>query len=321
MSIEVVKAGAQTSFQDLGRQGFQRWGVPCNGVMDLRAHRLANWLVGNEAQEATLEATLLGPTLRFESAAMVAIAGGNLSPLIDGSPFSMETPVRVAANSVLALGAPRGGLRAYIAVQGGYALREVLGSASTNLRAGYGGADGMALKKGHRIPLKPSGGRPSASAESVARFRLASARVHADAPVRIVAGREFDSFTEESVVALASQTYRILPQSDRMGFRLQGHALLRKAGRDLMSEAVTPGTLQVPPDGQPIVLMADCQTTGGYPRIANVAWVDLPIVAQRSPGAELRFEWIGLHEAQRLAIEQARVFQAMDEELRCRRSI
>lgn len=314
MSIEVIKPGLFSNFQDLGRMGFLDLGVPANGAMDERAHRLANWLVGNAAAQATLECTLLGPTLRFERAARVAVAGADLGPVLDGEEVPSNVAFQVAFGSVLALGkARKGGLRAYVAVQGGYALEPVLGSASTNVRAGYGGLGGGVLRKGQRIPLNdaPAGlpGRRLADA-ALGGTDLAP---EGDAPIRVVAGAEAGRFAPQSLADFASQPYRIEPQSDRMGYRLRGTAALsRTDASELRSEAVTPGTVQVPPDGQPIVLMADCQTTGGYPRIAHVAWVDLPRLAQRAPGDTLRFSWIGLDEAQRLALAQARAFDWLE---------
>ncbi|WP_205666217.1 biotin-dependent carboxyltransferase family protein [Aquabacter cavernae] len=311
LSIEVVKPGLLSTFQDLGRRGQQHLGVPLNGVMDERAHRTANWLVGNAPGAATLEMTLLGPNLRFGAPVRIALSGADLSATLNGQPVPLNEAVQAAAGDVLAFGAPKRGIRAYLAVEGGYALEPVMGSMSTNVRAGFGGLGGKPLRKDVSIPLSPAPGRTLPVRGALPAFAADIMR-EPDAPLRVMAGREHDMFTQESLRAFGAEAYQITPQSDRMGYRLKGPPLERRRTTEMLSEAVTAGTVQVPPDGQPIVLMADCQTSGGYPRIAHVAWVDLPRLAQCAPGARLRFEWIDLAEAQRLAVSQARVFGAME---------
>lgn len=307
-TIDVLKPGMLTSFQDLGRRGYEHLGVPVNGVMDERAHRVANWLVGNSATEATLEITLLGPVLRFNADAVIALCGADLSPTVNQQPIAMNQAVQLAAGSVLAFGARRAGARSYLAVQGGYALQPVMGSTSTYVRGAYGGVDGKALVKGLRIPLKdPTSKRVVQKLPNAPLFPYGVVQ-GAAAPIRLVMGREHASFNPHSLASLSSQPYRLSAQSDRMGYRLEGPSLQRDDAYELRSEAVTPGTVQVPPDGSPIILMADAQTTGGYPRIANVISVDLPRLAQRAPGDSLRFEWVDLEAAQRLWIAQAEVF-------------
>jgi urea carboxylase len=273
--------------------------VPVNGVMDERAHRLANWLVGNRADEATLEVTLMGPTLKFKGRTEIAVCGGDLSAAIDGHLIPRAARIVVDRGAVLSFGAPLNGVRAYIAVRGGYALERQMDSFSTNLRAGYGGLHGIPLRKGAQVKLR---GAPK-GARNAARFPVFAPELlrSADAPMRVVAGREFARFTDAARARFASEAWRISSQSDRMGYRLQGPALEKSDTRELLSEGVGFGTVQVPPDGQPIVLMADRQTAGGYPRIA-----------QKAPGETLRFEWIELSEAQRLALLQEGLFEQME---------
>jgi len=311
MSIEVVAPGLLSSFQDLGRRGFQHLGVPLNGVMDERAHRIANWLVGNRSGLATLEITLLGPTLRFGVPVCIALSGADLSATLNGDTMPLNQAVRVAAGDILSFGEPKRGIRAYLAVRGGYALEPVMGSTSTNIRAGFGGLGGKALRKDTTIPLKRASGHELPVAGILPAFATGIVQEF-DAPLRVIAGREQDKFTPDSISAFCADSYQISPQSDRMGYRLKGTPLSRVRAVDMLSEAVSAGTVQVPPDGQPIILMADCQTSGGYPRIAHVAWVDLPRLAQFAPGRQLCFEWIDLAAAQRLAVAQARVFGAME---------
>ncbi|MHA7682918.1 5-oxoprolinase subunit C family protein [Cupriavidus sp. PET2-C1] len=313
MSIEVIKPGALSTFQDLGRNGYQQLGVPANGAMDERAHRLANALAGNAAAEATLEITLMGPTLLFHVPAVIAVCGADLDATLDGAPVPVNRAVPVAAGAVLAFGKRRGGLRAYLAAQGGFALTPVMGSCSTFVRGGYGGAAGKPLRKGDRIALRGGVAAPVRDAAlPVFPAFPADVLTAPDQPVRVVAGREWARFSDAARHALVSEPFRIGAQSDRMGYRLEGTPLALAVPGEMLSEAVAFGTIQVPPDGQPIVLMADRQTTGGYPKIAHVCAVDLPRLAQKMPGEAVRFALIDLQQAQRLAMLQDAVFEAMD---------
>lgn len=310
MSIEVLKPGALSSFQDLGRSGFQHQGIPVCGVMDERAHRLAAMLVGNPASEASLEVTLLGPALRFDCPALIAVCGADLGASLAGRALPLATAVALAAGEQLSFGRRASGMRAYIAVAGGYALQAVMGSTSTYLRGGFGGAQGRALQKGDRIALRRTQPQPYPAVRTPV-FPPELLRTQG-APLRIVAGREWAAFTPRARQALAGGVYRLSARSDRMGCRLEGEALPLSRALELQSEAVGFGSMQVPPDGLPIVLMADRQTTGGYPRIAHVAAVDLPRLAQTMPGEEIRFEWITLGQAQQLAIAQSAIFAQME---------
>jgi biotin-dependent carboxylase-like uncharacterized protein len=314
MTIEVVKPGALSTLQDLGRSGFQHLGVPVGGVMDERAHRVANLLAGNPEGEATLEITLMGPSLRFTEAALIALAGADLSARLGGQPVPLETPILVRAGSQLEFGARIAGMRAYLAVHGGFVVATVMGSKSTYLRGGFGGFEGRALRKGDVLPLAAAGtgGLP---ARLAARLRAGTPgfcaiedgprvpdvlQAAAPGPVRVIAGRQWQAFAAEARQLFLRREFRLGPQSDRMGFRLEGPRLCLREPLEMISEAVAFGTIQVPPDGNPIVLMADRQTTGGYPKIASVASVDLPALAQRMPHEGLRFTMIALQRAQEL---------------------
>ncbi|WP_198085847.1 biotin-dependent carboxyltransferase family protein [Variovorax sp. E3] len=311
MTIEVLKPGALSTFQDLGRIGHQHNGIPVSGVMDERSHRLACMLVGNAPSQATLEVTLLGPTLKFEAPAVIAVCGADLSATLGGNTLPLGTQVSVAAGDLLSFGKRASGLRAYIAVAGGYALQPVMGSTSTYVRGGFGGAQGRPLQKGDRIALGPAAtGTPSVDANGF--MFPKEVQRPSGTPLRIVPGREWQAFEPCAHRAMAEQAFRVSPRSDRMGYRLEGEPLRLLQALELQSEAVSFGTVQVPPDGFPIVLMADRQTTGGYPRIANVATVDLPRLAQVMAGDELRFEWITLDAAQKLAVVQGEIFRMME---------
>lgn len=309
MSIEVLKPGAFSTFQDLGRWGTQQFGVPVSGPMDLVSHRIANRVVGNQANEATLEVTLLGPSLRFELDAVVAWCGADMSATLDGILIPRATPTEVPAGATLAFGRRVSGLRTYLALRGGFLLDRVLGSCSTHTRAGLGGYKGRPLRKGDQLQFKPpmaighegdekrSGHAP---VNSISVNAWLDAQPVLEAPIRLMPGREWTQFSDDAHRALFDTSWRISAQSERMGYRLEGPALLRTTRNDVLSEAVSFGAMQVPPDGQPIVLMADRQTTGGYPKIAQVASVDLPRLAQRAPGESVLFEPITVEEAQRL---------------------
>lgn len=305
MSILVIRPGLCSTVQDGGRLGYQHLGVPVNGPMDALAHALANLLVGNAADCDNLEVTLQGPTLRFDSACLLAIAGADLGARLDGVPLPPGQAVRVVAGTVLDFARRRHGARAYIAVHGGFQVPAVLGSRSTFRRGALGGVHGRELVAGDRLAV-------ASSFRNAPRLQIPPALqpdplLAAGMPIRLVPGREWACFTAEAQQALVAAPYLIGNDSERMGYRLAGAPLKLIAPLELLSEAVPFGTVQVPPSGQPIVLMADRQTTGGYPKIAHVASVDLPLLAQRLPGEEVRFELIDLAEAQALAVRRARL--------------
>ncbi|MCS7460342.1 biotin-dependent carboxyltransferase family protein [Paenibacillus doosanensis] len=312
MTIHVRKPGLLTTLQDAGRYGYQKYGVIVSGPMDSFAHQTANLLVGNDAKEAALEATLIGPTLYFAAPALIAVCGPGFTASIDGVPAPLWRPVYVNAGATLLLGSSREGCRCYIAVSGGFDVPEQLGSRSTYLRAGLGGLEGRALKEGDRLRLKDA----TELGENIMR------RLHADAgdaafqsvkwrvsyemmpaynpnpEIRVMPGAQSDLFDAAGLEALFSAEFKVQPQSDRMGYRLAGQPLYLREPLDMLSEPVTFGTVQVPPDGNPIVLMADRQTTGGYPKIAQVLAADLPLLAQAQIGSSVRFRQADLIEAQ-----------------------
>lgn len=312
-AVRVLRPGMLTTVQDLGRPGHQREGVPVGGAMDTVSARIANLAVGNAPGDATLEVTLLGPTLELEGDVVLAVAGAELGARLDGEPLLPGRSVRGRPGSRLTFAGPGAHCRAYLAFAGGIAVPPVLGSRSTYLRGRLGGHEGRPLAAGDVLML----GEPSPLARRVAeRIRPGGSAAwtarHGDvvdyssSVLRGVRGAHFEALTPASRDALLSRPFRIAPESDRMGYRLTGPALELQAPLELLSEAVAFGTVQLPPGGQPIVLMADRQTTGGYPRVLEVATADLPILAQAPPGAELRFQEISLEAAQALYIERER---------------
>jgi biotin-dependent carboxylase-like uncharacterized protein len=317
MTIRVLKPGMLSSFQDEGRFGHQPLGVSVVGAMDQRAHRLANTLVGNVEDVASLEITLTGPTLQFTKPCCIALCGADLSPQLNGKPIAMNRPLVLRAKDELHFGARQHGTRAYLAVHGGFDIPNILDSQSTYLRSHFGGWHGRALKRDDEIPLRRplrevgQNGTLATLAKALWDIRLYLPSVIADstrARIRIIKSQQWDEFTPASREALLSQTFRISPDSERMGYRLQGPDILMTKPRQMISEATTFGTIQVPAGGQPIVLMADRQTTGGYPKIAYVATVDLPLLAQMGPGDKVQFELITLETAQALDTARTRAF-------------
>lgn len=325
MTMHILKPGMLSSFQDEGRTGHQPLGVSVVGAMDQRAHRLANILVGNETDCASLEITLTGPTLQFTQACCLALCGADLSPMLNDKPVAMNRPLIIRPQDVLQFGAKKHGTRTYLAVHGGFAIPEVLGSQSTYLRSHFGGWHGRALKRGDEIalqrPLKDIGNDGN-GLEALA-LALWSVKLYLPgviagstrARIRLIKSQQWDEFTPASREALLNAPYRISPDSERMGYRLQGPEVLMTKPRQMISEATTFGTIQVPAGGQPIVLMADRQTTGGYPKIAYVATVDLPLLAQMGPGDLMQFELVSLEAAQALDAARTRAFNDLAQAL------
>jgi antagonist of KipI len=311
MSLEIVAGGLQTTVQDLGRFGYRHLGVGVSGALDAFSARVGNLLVGNPENSATLEIALQGPRLRFKQATRIAITGADIDAQADGIAIPGWRPVEVPAGCELFLGACRRGSRAYLAIAGGVQVRPVLGSASTDLRAGFGGIDGRCVAAGDILTLNPPASVGAASAAISA--PIASPTIapwwlnpHPDLhfnhqiPIRLLPGRDAIA----PAIALYSDAYRVSPQSNRQGLRLQGTALNPADSSDRLSEPVAPGTVQLPPDGLPIVLLAEAQTIGGYPRIGHVIAADLPRLAQLRPGDSVRFEMTDAPTAQALACAQ-----------------
>ena len=303
--VTVLRSGLLTTIQDAGRWGYQDLGVPVSGPMDHVAQWLANALLGNPRDAATLEATWLGPELRMEQETRVAVAGGDLHATLDGADVPLYAPVRCRAGSVLRFGDRRSGTRAYVAFDGGIAVPSVLGSRATHVLSGLGGIGGRALKTGDRIPLadtradpaprrlEPPVVRSGARAESLMTVAAADLRVRpaGGARLRVLPGPQAEYFAPSALDALQGTRYTISPQSDRMGYRLAGGAPVPCATRgDMISEAAFVGGVQLPASGDPILLMVDRQTSGGYPQLAVVITADLPVAGQLGPGDWIEFE-------------------------------
>jgi len=285
-ALVVVRPGLLTTVQDLGRWGHQAAGVPVAGAMDTYSLRLANSLVGNLDGAASLEVTLLGPSLRAEAPLVVAVAGAVFDLTVDDRPVPHGAALDLAAGSVLRFGERRAGTRAYLAVAGGVATPVVLGSRSTHLVSRLGGLEGRALLTGDVVPV---GAVAIPPVRRTTRAPLPVAQTSGERRLRVLLGPQDDWFTTSSLDALLGAAFTVSPRSDRMGFRLDGPALLTRRPEELVSEPVAFGALQVPPGGAPILLMADRQTAGGYPKIATVITADLPLAGQLAPGDAVRF--------------------------------
>ena len=302
MNVLVHSAGFLTTVQDLGRTGFRQSGVSLGGALDSHAMRVANALVGNPNDAAGLELTLGKLQLRFGDARVVAWGGGAFTARIGDENLPPGHAGFVAKDQELTMTAPQTGARAWLAISGGIDVPRVLGSRSTDLRGNFGGYHGRALRDGDALRLgrakKFSSKKRTVSAWGAPTGWASTARL--PAVLHIVRGADWNRFLPRAHTSLFTRSFTVAAASDRMGARLNGPPLDRMYARDLLSEAVAPGTLQVPPNGEPILLLGDCQTIGGYPKIAHVITADLPIAAQLWPGHQVRFQEISLLEAQSL---------------------
>jgi biotin-dependent carboxylase-like uncharacterized protein len=283
--IRVRKPGLLTTVQDLGRPGLAHLGVPTAGAADRRAFGLANRLVGNRPGAAALEITLAGPELELEAGGWIALTGGRVTAHLDGRPVPMDMAVRADPGQVLRVGSVTSGLRAYLAVRGGIDVPPVLGSRSTDTLAPVGPPR---LEQGARLPVGDlAGGDP---------FRQVAPTppVDPEPVLRTVRGPRDEVFTHDAVRGLIGAAWTVTSDSDRTGVRLDGPVLERRRRVELASEGMVEGSLQVPPDGHPILFLANHPTTGGYPVIAVVVGADLSLAAQARPGTRMRFRFVSL---------------------------
>ncbi|MBG9987436.1 biotin-dependent carboxyltransferase [Aerococcaceae bacterium DSM 111176] len=319
MAINVLKPGLQTTIQDLGRRGYQGIGVIVSGAMDHYSFRIANLLVGNDQGEGALEITMTGPTLEFTSDTLISLTGADLGPVIDGRPVKMGRPVAIKAGSILTFSSYKSGARTYLAVSGGFDIDPVMGSKSTNLRGQFGGFNGRALAKGDHLETNEPTEfghmqmqlifKQGARSFGQSKWFIADAIVHPNQikkPIRMMAGLHYGEFTPESKFDFYKQSFEITLNSDRMGYRLQGPKIELKEPLEIISEVVNFGTIQVPNEGNPIILMVDHQTAAGYPIIGQVSYADLPRLAQLRPGDKVRFEEIDVETSERLFYQMER---------------
>lgn len=312
MGIRVLKAGMLTTVQDLGRTGYQSQGFSVAGVMDVRSFKIANLLLDNPENEAVLEFTLIGPTLQFTSETIIAITGGDFSPTINGEPAPMYEAVYMHRGDILKFGSARTGSRGYLAFSSYLDVPVVMGSRCTNLKSKIGGFKGRKLKdedyigfrmKRRYLPyflsrkLKPD----DFSAESET--------------LRVILGPQDEMFSKQGIDTFLSQEYVVTSDFDRMGCRLEGPFIAAKDKADMISDGIAYGSIQVPSHGKPIILLSDRQTTGGYPKIATVASVDIPKLVQRKTDHKIRFTAISVQEAQKLYREEEKAYEKMRNEI------
>jgi len=304
--IQILQPGMLTSVQDLGRPGHRQLGINPGGALNGLALSAANLLVGNAIDAAGLEITMGACEMRFTVDTRIALGGDDFDARLDGKSITPYWSVPVRAGQILKLAhaGPNAtqGMRSYLAIAGGIAVAEVLGSRSTDLKANFGGHEGRALRKGDSLPQGPAtttiagpafGVRSPAWSGVGTQTQDGSKLIH----LRVLPGPEFEQFTVAAKNALWLDKWRITPNSNRMGYRLEGPELKRKQGRDLLSHGVVPGVIQVPPSGQPIILMGDAQTTGGYPKIGVVIQADMWKLAQAPLNAQLQLQPCDLEQA------------------------
>lgn len=307
MSIKVITPGMLSTIQDGGRKGFAAMGFNASGVMDVRSYHIANALVGNFTDEAVIEMTYLGGSFKFLESNYIAITGADMSPKLDGVPVEMYTTVFVKQDETLTFSAAKSGMRAYIAVRGGIDVPVIMGSRSTNLKCKLGGLDGRPLKAGDIVPCRDVYDEfhkhliHSAPKEDFGSDEIT---------VRVLLGPQDDYFTDHGIKTFLNSTYTVTNESDRMGCKLSGEKIEYKNTVDIISDGIVFGSIQIPRTGNPIIMLADRQTTGGYAKIATVISVDLPLLAQARPGTKVRFELIDRQKAERLLKQEQKEFHS-----------
>jgi antagonist of KipI len=314
VKAKAIRAGFLTSVQDLGRTGFRELGVSLGGALDPHALRVANLLAGNDESAAGLEVTFGGTRLRFADDRILVWCGGDFDARVGSTTVPAGHPVLVRPGEEFSIDSPALGCRAWLAISGGIDVPLVLGSRSGDLRSGFGGVRGRPVRDGEEFPVGNNSSRAKVLIDKLRNESIASwkpphewSNTARRSPVlRHIRGSDAERFTPETLETFCSEKFAVSPDSDRMGIRFSGQPLVRTDHVDLLSEAVAPGTVQVPPSGNPILLLNDCQTIGGYPKIAHVITVDLATAAQLSPGNQVRFSEISMNQAHTLLFERAR---------------
>ncbi|MTI70453.1 MAG: biotin-dependent carboxyltransferase family protein [Firmicutes bacterium] len=294
--LKIKNPGLLTTIQDLGRIGYQQYGIPVAGAMDRYALELSNILVGNNRYEACLEMTFMGAEIEFNINTKIAITGANMKPTVNGENIEMYKTIYINKGDILKFNGLIKGCRSYLAVSGGFDICKVMGSKSTYLRAKIGGLEGRKLKSGDKLKVNKSDytlGVRKIPKDLIPEYKN-------EITVRVLMGPEEDRFTKKGINTFLEEVYTITNQSDRMGYRLDGEKIKHNNGADIISGGISFGAIQVPGHGEPIIMMADRQTTGGYTKIANVISYDLPYLAQLKPGDKVKFEKTDISNAQNL---------------------
>lgn len=302
--IEIITPGILTTVQDFGRVGVMKNGFTQNGAMDRYSMTVANRLCGNCDSAPVLEMTVLGVTARFTQDTVICVSGADFGAKINDKPIKRNKAYKINNGDILSMGAAKSGMRAYLAVAGGIVGKYVFGSASTNLKFAFGGHFGKKLQSGDVLSI----GTGAFPLGEIDKWEIPESEYSKDAQLRVVLGPQNEMFTDEDIRLFLSQEYEVTAQSDRMGIRLSGEPLKSKNGMDIISDGIVFGSVQVPNSGEPIILMADHQTTGGYAKIATVISVDLPRASQLSAGNTVRFKSVTVEEAEQEAKKQKRFF-------------
>lgn len=308
MGIRILKGGMMTTVQDLGRNGYQSQGFSVAGAMDVRSLKIANLLLDNPENEAVLEITLIGPTLEFTSATIIAITGGDFQPQINGEPAPMYTALYMNKGDILKFGSARTGSRGYIAFSSYLDIPVVMGSRCTNLKSKLGGFKGRKLQAGDYMNFRIK--------RRYLPFFL-SRKLEGDdfdqeeATLRVIMGPQDDLISKQGVETFLNSEYTVTSDFDRMGCRLEGPFIAPKKTSDIISDGIAFGAIQVPSHGKPIILLSDRQTTGGYAKIATVASGDIPKLVQRKTDHKIHFKAITVQEAQQLYLDELKELDAM----------
>ena len=295
-TLKIIQPGMLSTIQDRGRYGYQRSGMPTAGAMDTFALRAANALLGNDDNAACIEITVLGPRIELLADTHVAVTGANVSPRLDGEPIPMWQAVPVSKGSRLEFRSPKDGMRAYLAVGGGIDVPQVMGSRATYMKAAIGGIEGRPLRAGDILNALAS--EATGSPNTLALSKEEVPTYGSSHVLRVVLGPQKQAFTQRGIDTFINSTYAVSINSDRMGYRLEGEPIEHTDGPDVISDGTPLGAIQVPGDGQPIILLADRGTTGGYTKIATVISSDLSKVAQAMPGHTVAFRSVSVEEAQ-----------------------
>ena len=308
-TLKIIQPGMLSTVQDRGRYGYQRFGMPTAGAMDTFALRAANALLGNDDNAACIEATVLGPRIELLADTHVAVTGANVSPRLDGEPIPMWQAVPASKGSRLEFRGPKDGMRAYLAVAGGIDVPQVMGSRATYMKAAIGGIEGRPLRAGDILDAFRS--ETTGSPNTIALPQEEVPTYGSSHVLRVVLGPQKQAFTQQGIATFLGSTYTVSINSDRMGYRLEGEPIEHTGGPDVISDGTPLGTIQVPGDGQPIILLADRGTTGGYTKIATVVSPDLGKVAQAMPGHTITFRSVSVEEAQAAYRAQEELLRAI----------
>ncbi|MDC0047149.1 biotin-dependent carboxyltransferase family protein [Chloroflexi bacterium] len=296
-SLTILEPGIFSTIQDLGRYEYQKFGVPTSGALDQTAFMLGNLILGNNINNPGIETTLLGPKIKFNSAQWICVTGANSNPMINNQNINMWAPVYVKENSILTFNQPEWGVRSYILFQNTFDLEKTMGSYSANTSLGLGGhKNGLQLNAKDKIKFINNDIKipPLSNNFDYKKHYIGKDETYS---LRVILGPHDDFFNEDSIKTLLNSEYVISPQSNRIGFRLSGPTIKHKSKSDIISEGGALGSIQIPGDGQPIVLLHDRGTTGGYPKIATISSVDIPKLAQSIPGQKITFQKIEIEEA------------------------